>query len=259
VAAILTRAEAHAVGIGIGAGRVARRRDERPVAELLAGGLEDQPRLGGLERRLWIVVAPRRFERIAARHERAFDVSGLAGEAIELLEQVVVGLHFGVGDAPILDRHVGRDRLLAVARLNPCAQDRIVFRPPPGEAVPMARCATEPISRQKRGEPARGKRLVFRIVADRVGLDRPILTESAAGVPSQLVALVGKLRRGSVAPVGAALQHQDIGAFRSQLPGNECRGQSAANDDDGAFVQLGGHSRFPQLKSTMDLGSLAPG
>ena len=123
----------------------------------------------------------------------------------------------------------------------------------------MARRAAQAVTGQERGKAAGGKQFVFRVMADGVGFDRPILPQTAADVPAQLVALVGKLRRGGVTPVGAALQHEDIGALRGQLPRDERCGQSAADDDDGAFVQLRGHSWFPQLKSAMDFGSLAPG
>src|SRR6266571_597182 len=117
MAAILAGAEARAVGVGVGArgiGAGARKRaiavGERRRPEHL---LREQRR----ERRQRIVALARRLERIAAGLYHAADVSRLARDRRRVFELVVIRLELVVGDAPVLDRHVGGDVLLAVALL----------------------------------------------------------------------------------------------------------------------------------------------
>ncbi len=54
-------------------------------------------------RRRRIVALPRAFERIAAGLLCALDVAGLAGDARNIFELVVIGLEVFVGDRPVLD------------------------------------------------------------------------------------------------------------------------------------------------------------
>src|SRR5256714_2465049 len=109
IAAILAGAELRAVRIGVGARRVRRRPRERMIAVVARGGREDLAREDRRERRQRIVARARRFERIAALSDLAVDVAGLAGDGGGIFEFVVVGLKLGVADAPVLDRHVGRN------------------------------------------------------------------------------------------------------------------------------------------------------
>src|SRR2546428_3954335 len=117
VAAILAGAEARAVGVGVGArgiGAGARKRaiavGERRRPEHL---LREQRR----ERRQRIVALARRLERIAAGLYLPAKVARLARDGRGVLELVVVRLELAVGDAPVLDRPVLGDVLLAVAFL----------------------------------------------------------------------------------------------------------------------------------------------
>ena len=144
VAAILALRELHAVRVGVGAGRIARWCDKCLVAELVTRGLEDQPGFGRLDGRLGIFVAARCFERIAAGHDRALDVAGLARDSVEFLEQMVVGLHLGVGYAPVLNQQFRRNGFRAVTALKAGSQRRIVLRPAPGKPVPVARSTPSP-------------------------------------------------------------------------------------------------------------------
>ena len=55
------------------------------------------------------------FERIAAVLHHAAQIAGLARRAAELLEAVEMRLQLVIGDAEILDRQVGGDRVAAIA------------------------------------------------------------------------------------------------------------------------------------------------
>src|SRR5262249_54109880 len=116
-AAILAGAEFRAVGIGVGARRVGCRAREWMVAEALCGRSEHLARQDRRERRQRILVGARRLERIAARLHLAADVSRLAGNRRRAFEPLVIWLELVVGDAPVLDRHVGGNEILPVALL----------------------------------------------------------------------------------------------------------------------------------------------
>ena len=91
-----------------------------------------------LERRQRIAALARPLERIAAGLDRAAEVAGLAGDAAQVFEAVVVGLELVVGDAPVLDRHVGGNEALAVALLDVAARTTKSFgQEAPGLAVPV--------------------------------------------------------------------------------------------------------------------------
>src|SRR5262249_56323283 len=86
-------------------------------------------------------------------------------------------------------RHLGRDRVLAVARLDPSAHDRVVFGPPPRLAVPMVGRATYAFSREERRKAPDRQRLLAARVPQGIGLYCRILGEAGPSVPAQLVAL----------------------------------------------------------------------
>src|SRR3954447_15208981 len=72
------------------------------------------------DRREWrkrIFALARRLKWIASCLDLALDIPGLAGNRGGVLELVVIGLEFVVSDTPTLDRHVGRNEILAVALL----------------------------------------------------------------------------------------------------------------------------------------------
>src|SRR5690242_21654855 len=82
----------------------------------LLGGIGEQRRaIDHVHRWIWILARARSFERIAAFLDCSFEVAGLAGDAAEIFELVVVGLELVVGDAPILNGHVGGERSRAIA------------------------------------------------------------------------------------------------------------------------------------------------
>jgi hypothetical protein len=74
------------------------------IAEAFRALAEDGAEIGLLHRRVGIVACPRRLERIAARLNLTLDVTGLATDADEMFEAVVMRLQLVISDAPVLDR-----------------------------------------------------------------------------------------------------------------------------------------------------------
>ncbi|MCY1237932.1 hypothetical protein D3C85_856700 [compost metagenome] len=137
MAAVLARRETCTIGVGVGARRVGGGQRKRFVAKALRGRLEDAARLENFERGLREVAFSGGLEGVAAFDQLPADIAGLPRDAEELLEQVVVRLHLRIADAPVLHRHLARDRRLAVARFEPGAQGRVVLGPAPGLSVPV--------------------------------------------------------------------------------------------------------------------------
>src|SRR6185312_9707993 len=91
-------------------------------------------------------------------------VAGLAGDAEQLLESFVVRLQLLIGDAPILNRHIGRQRGRAVALDQARAQLWVVFGPAETLAVPVIAGSADARARQERFDSAdRQCRLVARV------------------------------------------------------------------------------------------------
>src|SRR5580765_1116635 len=92
---------------------------------------------GLLLRRIGVRSRTRSLEGIAAVLDLALKVSGRATGAAEVLEPVVVRLEFLVSDAPVLDGHVGRQKLRAVALQQVRAQHEVRRQESPGLRVPV--------------------------------------------------------------------------------------------------------------------------
>jgi len=88
----------------------------------------------------------------ATRLDFTFDVAGLAGHARGVFELVVIGLDLRSGDAPVLQRHVGRDEVLAVALLVLAANAQFVIRPAP--VTPFQCTPAPPTPSPGRNEPS---------------------------------------------------------------------------------------------------------
>src|SRR6185437_110804 len=97
-------------------------------------------------------VAWPRSASAAAADSRAAAVAGLAGNAAQVFPLVVVRFQLLVGDAPVLDRHVVRDRLLAVALFVVGAQQEIGRQESPVLPVPVHAGAAHARGRQERTE-----------------------------------------------------------------------------------------------------------
>ena len=64
------------------------------------------------QRLVRIFVLARAFEDVAAVDLLAAQIAGLAGNAAQLLEPVVVRLELVIGYRKVLDRHLGRNGVL---------------------------------------------------------------------------------------------------------------------------------------------------
>ncbi len=188
VAAIFAGAERQSFRIGVGLAHVGGRRLERMIAKLLGGLLHDRRGHGLGERLVGIFVLARAFEDVAAFDFLAAQVAGLAGDAGEALEPVVVGLKLVVGDREVLDRHVRRDRVLAVAVFQVRAQIVIARQQPPGDAVPVRARAAHAGARQERAETADWQRCFGRRMAQRHRLHLRVLKQLLTDGVFQVVA-----------------------------------------------------------------------
>lgn len=93
------------------------------------------------------LVLPRHLERISALLHFATQISCLTGNAEQLFELIVIGLHLGIGDAPILDRHFSWNSFLSISVLKVGVQNGIRFAPAPGLPVPVICRAAHPFAR----------------------------------------------------------------------------------------------------------------
>ena len=152
VAAIFAGAKRQAFEIGVDLARIARWRLERMVAEASRRLVHDGSGHALGQRRIWILVLSRPFEHVAAVDFFAAQIAGLAGDAAQLLELVVIRLELVIGDGQVLDRHLGGNGVLAVALSEMDAQLVIGRQPPPGHAVPVRAGAAEIGAWQERAE-----------------------------------------------------------------------------------------------------------
>src|SRR4051812_42034770 len=139
MAAELTLTKLHTIGIGVGLRRIRRRQGKRFVAKLLGCLAEDQARFRDRQRRLRKLVLPWCLERISALLHLTAQISCLAGDAEQLFELIVIGLHLCIGDAPVLNRHFGWNGVLSITILKVGTQNRVRLAPAPGLPVPVIR------------------------------------------------------------------------------------------------------------------------
>ena len=191
------------------------------------------------------LVLPRCLERISALLHLATQISCLAGNAEQLFELIVIGLHLGIGDAPILDRHFSWNSLLSIPVLKVGAQNGVRFAPAPGLPVPVIGRTAHSLAGLEGLETPYRQRRFAAIMAKRVGLDGPILKEITMHVPAQFVALRWQACCGSVGAVDSTFKDDDIDALGCQLASSQRRRKSAANENDGAMFQACSHDFFP--------------
>src|SRR5262249_54188340 len=89
------------------------------------------------KRRQWILAGARCFERVAAWQDLAVDITSLARDCRGIFEFVIIGLELGVGDPPVLHRHVGRNEVLAVTLLVHGADVELHVGPAPSMTAPV--------------------------------------------------------------------------------------------------------------------------
>src|SRR5579859_1073812 len=107
------------------------------------------------------MVAARPFENIAALDLAAAQIAGLAGDAAQFVEVIVVRLDLIEADRPILDGHVLRNRLCAVAFGNRAADAKIRRQKTPMQRAPMDTGAADALTRQERADAAHRQRLLI--------------------------------------------------------------------------------------------------
>src|SRR5262245_22420510 len=245
MAAELALTKLHAIGIGVGLRRIRRRHGKGFVAELLGCLAEDHARFSDRQRFLRKLVLPWCLERISALLHLATQISCLAGNAEQLFELIVIGLHLGIGDAPILDRHFSWNSLLSIPVLKVGAQNGVRLAPAPGLPVPViGRTAHSLAGFESLETPYRQSRFAV-IMAKRVGLDGPILKEITMHVPAEFVALRWQACCGGMGAVDAPFKDDDIDALGRQLASSQRRRESSANENDGAMFQACSHDFLP--------------
>src|SRR5579862_8897455 len=94
-------------------------------------------------RRVWILARARTLVRVSARLDLVFDVAGLAADAKDFLELVVIGFDLVPGDAPILQIAVLGDERLAVALLDARVHLEIMRQEAARIATPVRRGAAD--------------------------------------------------------------------------------------------------------------------
>jgi hypothetical protein len=258
IAAILATAEFRAVRVGIGLRGVRRRPRERMIAGIARCIGEHFTRQNRRQRRQRIVAGARRLERIAACLDPATDIAGLAGDRRGIFELVVIGLELGVADAPVLDRHVVGDELLAIAVLIIGADLEFHVGPAPGVAAPVHAGTADDFTGQERPEPAHRQRLLLRIVAHGDGVARGVLHQIVSHDITQLVADIGQRIVALARTRRAALKGYDFQAGFSEFLGKNPAGPAEPNNDDIDLSEFGGHGA-PQLMSEMPSGLVGKG
>ncbi len=204
---------------------------------------EDQSRLRHDQRLVGIFVLPRAFEGIAAVDDLALQIPRLARSAAQFLEAVEMRLQLLVSDAPILDRQIGGNRVLAVAFGQMRAQVQFARQRAPGDAVPVrARPADAVAHRERAPAPHRGRGLV-RHMAHGQRLGRGVEHQLEAQPVFQLVADVRQreiLRRHAI---GAALEPDDVKPGLGQLARHDAACPAHADENRVRLFHLRGHRR----------------
>src|SRR5262249_30270270 len=149
---------------------------------------------------------------------------------------VEVGLELVVGDAPVLNRHAGRDRRRAVAVDRARADREVARMEAPGLPVPVDASAADAGAWQKGAELADRQRVLLEVVAQRPRLVGGVLEELVADRVAKLVVVVGPVLD---APVVAAFEPDDAEAGLRQLRGDDP--SDPADTDDADVCLLVGH------------------
>ncbi len=228
------------------------------IAEALARRLHDRAGHGLRQRLVRIFVLARPFEHVAAGDLLAAQVAGLAGDAAELLEVVVVGLELVIADREILDRHLGRNGVPAVALVQMAAQIVVGRHQPPRRAVPVRARAAERRCRAGTSRAAAS-------AAPSPRANAAASAVSICGVLEQLLAhrvfqIVAHAREREVLArraLGAALEADDVEARLGQFARHDAAGPADADHDRIDFLENGRHVASPYEKSAIDCGGLS--
>src|SRR6202034_1363811 len=137
VAAILAASELGSVRVGVRLRGIRRWPRERMIAGIARRTAEHLAREDRRQRRQRIVAGAGRLERVAAGLDLAADIAGLARDRGGTVKLVVIGLELGVGDAPVLDRHVLGNGFPAVTLFVAGADLEFHVGPAPGVTAPV--------------------------------------------------------------------------------------------------------------------------
>ncbi len=243
MAAIFAGAHREAFGIGVRLARVRRRPREWVIAKALAGDLHGGAGHALAQRLVGIFVLARTFENIAAFHDLATQIAGLAGDAAELLETIVGRLELVVTDGKVRDRHLLRDRVLAVALREVAAQRMIGGQQPPGQPVPVRAGAAEPGSGQERAEPPYRQCSLIGRMAQRHRLHGRVLEQLLAHGIFEIVAHRRQREVLARHAPGATLEPHHLEARLGELACQDRAGPADADHHRIGFLEHRGHCR----------------
>ena len=249
----------HAVGVGVGPGRIGRGQWERVQAETAGGGLEQDHGQAGVQRRIGVTARARRLERVAALDDAAADVAGLARNAADIFETVVKRFEVLAGKGPVADRHVRADRFFAVPADDPAAQAEIRGEQAQGAPAPGRPAPAHSLARTEIPQPAQGQRRLAGMVAEGDGLARGVLGQLAAHRDAQLVVHVARgeirMRVPPFPPFQADHRETQIGQFA----GKDRAAPSHADDHGIDRFQPRRHRRDAYCRSASVTGSTGNG
>jgi len=149
ITAQIARSHTHAVGVRERNGAIRRRHGERAVAELGRGLLKELRRVDGRKRWSRKLIATGTFEGIADRSHGASKVSGNARHSADLFEVIEVRFELRKRDRIVLNGHLRRNEMLAVALLNVAAEEKIFGRCAPELPIPVHAGTTYAVAEHK--------------------------------------------------------------------------------------------------------------
>ena len=237
----------HAVEVAVVLGHRRGRALERHVTQRARRLGEQGALIRAPRRRVRILARARPFVRIAAGLDLALQVAGLAADAEDFLELVVVGLDIVPGDAPVLQIAVLRNERGAIALLDARAHLEIMRQKAARVAAPVRRRAADHLARLERAHLAHRQRRLRVVVAKRKGVARQVLEDVAMTIELQFVVHVGFLKIGVDIELLAALQAHDAQPGAGQFHGHDRAHDATAHDDDiDGFQFRGRHLSIPR-------------
>ena len=209
--------------------RIGRSLRKRVKAQLACGFLEQHRAVRRSQRRQWIFVGARTFEDVAAGLDLAAKVAGLARRSADLFELVEVRFELFVRDAEVLQMHVVRNELLAVALFVGAAQAQVGRQCPPVMAVPVNAGTADAIAQQERAMLAIRNRCIRRHMADRHRFLGEVLEQLSADAVAQLVGDARVREVGHGVAAFATFQRQHLEASGGEFHAHDGAGPAKAD------------------------------
>ena len=249
MAAELAGPQRQSFRIGVDLARIGRGTCEGVVAEVLARLFHDRAGHGLRQRLVRIFVGARPLEHVAARNLRAAQVAGLAGDAADLLEVIVIRLEFVVADGEILDRHLGGNGVAAVTLAEMRLQFVVRRQDPPRQAVPVRARAAKPGAGQERAEPSDRQRRFRRRMPEGNRLLLRILEQLLAHGIFEIVAHVRQREVLGGHPLGAAFETNNSKSGLGEFAGHDAAGPTDTDHHRIDFLEHGCHDAAPLTRS----------